>query len=83
MKHTHNDPRTDCRACIAWIKDPLPRVKMPFPMVAPAPQSSLEKRQAKLMQKIIDYEFAQIRGSKILRTPFGVLIWSPKKKGAV
>ena len=53
---------------------------MPFPMVMPVPQSPLEKRQAKLMQKMIDYEYAKIKGSKMLRTPFGVLIWSPKKK---
>jgi len=76
----HDDPRIDCPACVEWIKAPLPRVKMPFPMVMPVQQSPLEKRQAKLMQKMIDYEYAKIKGSKMLRTPFGVLIWSPKKK---
>ena len=39
-----------------------------MPRVTPAPQSPLEKRQAKIMRKMIDYEYAQIKGSKMLRT---------------
>src|SRR5215211_3623881 len=57
IKHIHDDPRIDCLACVEWIKAPLPRVRMPSPVVTPAPQSPLEKRQAKLMQKMIDYEY--------------------------
>ena len=73
IKHIHDDPRIDCPACVAWIKSPLPRIY-------PYPQSPQDKVREKLMNDIVDYEFAQIKDSKILRTWWGTLIWTPKTK---
>lgn len=72
-KHIHDDPRIDCPACVDLIRAPLPRIY-------PYPESSLDKKRRELMDKMIDYEFAKIKGSKILRTQFGELIWIPKSK---
>jgi hypothetical protein len=41
-------------------------------------QTKYEKKMARLMKKMIDYEWAQMKCSTILKTPFGVLVWSPK-----
>lgn len=72
-KHIHDDFSIDCPACTEWIRRPLPRMR-----VLPEPMSPADKEKAKLMEKIIDYEFATIKRSKVLKTPFGILIWSPK-----
>ena len=44
----------------------------------PYPSTKAEKKYAENMQKLVDYEYAQFKKSKMLKTPFGTLIWSPK-----
>lgn len=56
-------------------------LKLPMPpllQVYPVQQTAYEKKMAKIMQKFIDYQHAQAMGSIILKTPFGVLMWTPK-----
>lgn len=76
MKKHIESYEKDCEHCIELIKAPMPRI---FPYL----ESHADKKKRKLMEKIIDYQFSQIKNSKVLRTPFGTLIgaliWSPKK----
>jgi hypothetical protein len=78
--HIHDNPKIVSLACVERIEALPSRVRPPMPRATPTPQVRHEERRLKLMLKMIDYEFAQIKGSKTLRTPFGVLIWSPKRK---
>lgn len=64
--------------CIACGK---PIVSTPPPMVIEAAyQTRHDKKMAKLMQKLLHYQWMQVCGSVILKTPFGVLMWNSKKK---
>ena len=52
--------------------------EMPIPQVFPVKQTRYEKRMAKLMNQLIDYTYNQAKATKIIKTPFGVLMWTPK-----
>lgn len=71
MKRHIESFEKDCEHCIDLIKAPMLRIY-------PYPESPADKERRKVMEKIIDYKYAQIKGSKVLRTPFGVLIWTPR-----
>lgn len=49
------------------------------PLVEVLPIVKSDKRKAKLMQKFFDYTFSQVWGSRILKTPWGILMWTPDK----
>jgi hypothetical protein len=51
---------------------------LPSINIMPMKQTKHEKLMAKFMQKVVDYEYAQIKKSKIMKLPFGTLIWTPK-----
>lgn len=44
----------------------------------PKTQTRYEKKMAKLMERIINWQYTQIRNSKMIKTPFGTITWTPK-----
>lgn len=52
----------------------IPRVYVKF-------QSKLEKEKAQMLQQLVDYTYNSAIASKILKTPWGVLMWTPKENG--
>lgn len=52
--------------------------KIPTPKIVPHNTTPFDKKIAEEFQKVIDYEYAQINASKIIKTPWGTIIWSPK-----
>lgn len=77
MKDTTNieDWRKEFRK---WEKHNLP---FPPPLkVIPEKQTPYDKKMAKLTEKLINYTFSEANSSKMIKTPWGVLMWTPKKK---
>lgn len=58
-------------------------LKLPMPppfQVYPIQQTAHEKKMAKLMQKFIDYQWIQMKATKMIKTPWGILMWSPNDR---
>mgnify|MGYP001568292178 CR=1 FL=1 len=67
-----------------WRKE-LERLEREFPVpprlrVVAIKQTPYEKKMAKFMNKWVDYEMAQAKASKFIKTPWGVITWTPKQK---
>lgn len=68
-----------------WKKDfeGWKKYNLPFPpkiKIIPESQTPHEKKMAKIAKKLINYLYIEAWGSKILETPWGILMWKPKTK---
>ena len=61
------------------VKDCCPKTFKTLPPLNVIPSDPKDKKAAKLMEKLINWQYAQVSNSKMIKTPWGVLMWTPKK----
>jgi hypothetical protein len=54
-------------------------IRIPEVRVVAREQTKYEKKMARLMEKVLNYTWSTAENSKMLKTPWGVLMWTPKQ----
>ena len=63
-----------CRDYISSLSE------IPELLVVPRKKTKHEKKMAKIMEKVVNYTWSTAKNSRMLKTPWGVLMWTPKGK---